>query len=104
MPSHSSAHPGCNSIEQMLESYMRHLRAANYSPKTLSTYSGSTNSFVSFLKESSMPLAVAETVVIQSGLNVRNVDIAEVRSQLIKQGAILHRQKGSPEGLEQAQA
>jgi hypothetical protein len=44
---------------------------------------------------------VAATVAIQSGVNVRNVDIAEVRSQLIKQGVILHRQEGSPAGIEQ---
>jgi hypothetical protein len=44
---------------------------------------------------------VAATVAIQSGVSVRDVDTAEVRSELIKQGAILHRQTGSPAGLEQ---
>jgi hypothetical protein len=45
---------------------------------------------------------VAATVAIQSGVNVRNVDTAEVRSQLFRQGVILHRQEDSPTGIEQS--
>ena len=47
-------------IERLLDSYVRHLRASNYSPKTVSTYSDSINPFIAFLQESGMPLLVSK--------------------------------------------
>ena len=44
---------------------------------------------------------VAATTAINSGVNVRNVDTDAVRSELFKQGVILHKQPGSPAGIEQ---
>jgi hypothetical protein len=43
--------------------------------------------------------AVAATTAINAGVAVRDVDVTEVRNQLVKQGAVLHRQAGTPEGL-----
>ena len=43
--------------------------------------------------------AVAATTAINAGVAVRDVDVAEVRSQLVKQGVVLHRQAGTPDGL-----
>ena len=60
MSNHSSARPERGDVEAMLASCLRHLRAANYSPKTLSTYSDSINSSIAFLKEFSMLLGIAE--------------------------------------------
>jgi hypothetical protein len=43
--------------------------------------------------------AVAATTAINAGVAVRDVDVAEVRSQLARQGVVLHRQADMPDGL-----
>lgn len=45
---------------------------------------------------------VAAATAISSGVKVRDVDIAEVRSQLAKQGVVLHKDAGSSPTVEQA--
>jgi hypothetical protein len=43
--------------------------------------------------------AVAAATAINAGVAVRNVDVDEVRNQLVRQGVVLHRQTGTPQGL-----
>lgn len=49
-------------ILQLLESYKRHLRAANLSPETLRTYGQSINAFVRYLRSLDDPPAAVEDV------------------------------------------
>ena len=46
-------------IDELVTSWLRHLRAGNLSPKTLETYRESVGQFVAFLRERGMPQTVA---------------------------------------------
>ncbi len=60
MRTHSPVLSPRDDIESMIESYPGHLRAANYSPKTISNYSVSIGPIIRFLRLSSEPLEIAE--------------------------------------------
>ena len=60
MRTHSPALPSRDDIETMLASYLRHIQAANYSPKTVTTYRDSVRPLIEFLREEDLPLDVAE--------------------------------------------
>lgn len=60
MPAHSPALPPRDDIEATLASYLRHIQAANYSPKTVTTYRDSVRPLIKFLHQENMPLEVAK--------------------------------------------
>ena len=48
------------------------------------------------LFEPAGPMTVSQ---LNAGVALRDVDVAEVRSQLARQGVVLHRQADTPDGL-----
>lgn len=55
----TSKRGGRDSLEELLPSWKRHLRAANYSPKTIVSYTTSAQLLAEFLSNKGVPLPVA---------------------------------------------
>jgi site-specific recombinase XerD len=86
-----STAPIVGDLDELVTSWLRHLRAGNLSSKTLETYRESVAQFVAFLKERGMPQTVASITRehvetwIEHLLQTRKPATASVRARALQQ-------------------